>query len=53
VKKEVVKLLARPDYFSKMPEDLVEIAAFLHDRAKGYAKNSFSTWGCMFRLRST
>jgi hypothetical protein len=32
-RKEVGKLLARPDYFSKMPEDLLEIAAYLRDRA--------------------
>ena len=30
---EVGKLLARLEYFNKMPEDLTEIAAYLHDRA--------------------
>ena len=33
VRKEVGKLLARPDYFDKMPEDLTEIAAYLRKRA--------------------
>ena len=32
-RKEVGRLLARPEYFNKMPEDLTEIAAYLHDRA--------------------
>lgn len=32
-RKEVGKLLARPEYFNKMPEDLIEIAAYLHKRA--------------------
>ena len=30
---EVGRLLARPEYFNKMPEDLTEIAAYLRDRA--------------------
>ena len=32
-RKEVGKLLARPEYFSKMPNDLTEIAAYMHKRA--------------------
>ena len=32
-RKEVGKLLARLEYFNKMPEDLTEIAAYLHNRA--------------------
>ena len=28
-RKEVGKLLARPEYFSKMPNDLTEIAAYM------------------------
>ncbi|EDQ99323.1 uncharacterized protein LACBIDRAFT_335127 [Laccaria bicolor S238N-H82] len=32
-RKEAGKLLARPEYFSKMPQDLVETAAYLHNRA--------------------
>ncbi|EDR03934.1 uncharacterized protein LACBIDRAFT_331090 [Laccaria bicolor S238N-H82] len=32
-RKEVGKLLARPEYFNRMPEDLIEIAAYLRDRA--------------------
>ena len=29
-RKEAEKLLARPEYFNKMPDDLTEIAAYLH-----------------------
>ncbi|EDQ99448.1 uncharacterized protein LACBIDRAFT_335024 [Laccaria bicolor S238N-H82] len=32
-RKEAGKLLARPEYFSRMPQDLVETAAYLRDRA--------------------
>ena len=32
-RKEVGKLLARPEYFSKMPNDLTEIAAYMREQA--------------------
>ena len=32
-RKEVGKLLARPEYFSKMPNDLMEITAYMREQA--------------------